>query len=139
ADGRAVAVNAKDPDGGEHRLPARGVVSGIGPRNTAKLVQGTEVEQAFADRVKGTQYTSMLAISFSTTEDILPDCPGMINFTDTQRLCSLGNLTAMCPDLAPPGRTLYDAYSVPRPSVGADYDEEAERRLLEEDLRKHLP
>lgn len=137
--GRAVAVTATGPDGASHRLPAMAVVSDVGPRNTARLVAGTEVESAFNARVAGTQPTSMLAISFSTTEDILPKCPGMINFTDTQRLCSLGNLTALCPDLAPPGRTLYDAYSVPRPSIGGEFDVEFERALLEEDLRRHLP
>jgi phytoene desaturase len=138
-DGRAVAVVAKDPDGKEVRLPAKAVISDIGPRGTAELVAGTEVGEAFAERVAGTAPTSMLAISFSTDTDILPKCPGMLNFTDTERLCSLGNLTAMCPDLAPPGRTLYDAYSVPRPSVGGEFDADAERELLEADLREHLP
>lgn len=138
-DGRAVAVVAKGPDGKEERLPAKAVVSDVGPRGTAALVAGTEVADAFAERVATTAPTSMLAISFSTDTDILPKCPGMLNFTDTERLCSLGNLTAMCPDLAPPGRTLYDAYSVPRPSVGGEFDADAERDLLEADLRKHLP
>jgi phytoene dehydrogenase-like protein len=138
--GRAVAVRATDPSGVEHRITADAVISDVGPRNTARLVKGTEVEQAFADRVAGTQPTSMIALSFSTDEDILPKVPGMINFTDTRRLCSLGNLTAVCPNLAPPGKHLYDAYSVPRPAVGhTDYDEEAERELLESDLREHVP
>ena len=122
-----------------HRLPALGVVSDIGPRNTARLLGRSEVASDFARRVEGTKPTSMLALAFSTTEDILPKAPGMVNFTDTNRLCSLGNLTAMCPELAPPGRTLYDAYSVPTPSIGGEFDEDHERRLLEEDLRKHVP
>lgn len=137
--GRATAVHVTDAEGVDRRLETDAFISGIGPRNTARLVEGTEVEDAFRDRVADTQPTSMLAISFSTTEDILPQCPGMLNFTDTRRLCSLGNLTALCPGLAPPGRTLYDAYSVPRPSVGADYDVEEERALLEQDLRDQLP
>lgn len=137
--GRAVAVVAEDPDRKEVRLPAKAVVSDVGPRGTAELVSGTEVADAFAERVATTAPTSMLAISFSTDTDILPKCPGMLNFTDTERLCSLGNLTAMCPDLAPPGRTLYDAYSVPRPSIGGEFDADAERELLEADLREHVP
>lgn len=140
AGGRAVAVRATGPDGEQHRLTTGAVISGIGPRNTARLVQGTEVEQAFAERVAGTQPTSMIALAFTTDEDILPRVPGMINFTDTVRLCSLGNLTAVCPNLAPEGKHLYDAYSVPRPAVGhVDYDEDAERELLDADLRKHVP
>jgi phytoene dehydrogenase-like protein len=138
-DGHAVAVHATDSGGHEHRLACAAVVSDVGPRNTARLVAGTEVEAAFAERVRTTAPTSMLALSFSTAVDILPKVPGMLNFTDTERLCSLGNLTAVCPELAPPGRHLYDAYAVPRPAVGADFDEDAERALLEADLRKHVP
>lgn len=137
-DGRAVAVRATAPDGEEHTLRTNAVISGIGPRNTARLVAGTSVEAEFAERVRTTAPTSMLSLSFSTPHDILPKVPGMINFTDTRRLCSLGNLTAACPDLAPPGRHLYDAYSVPRPAVGAEFDEEAERALLEQDLREQV-
>ena len=139
ADGRATAVARLTPTGVEHRLPVAAVVSDVGPRNTARLLEGTELEAQFAERVRGTQPTSMLAISFSTREDILPKVPGMINYTDTRRLCSLGNLTALCPELAPPGRTLYDAYAVPRPSVGGDFDEDYERSLLEADLHEHVP
>jgi phytoene dehydrogenase-like protein len=138
--GRAIAVRATDPSGIERRLTTDAVISDIGPRNTARLVVGTEVEHAFAERVRGTRPTSMIALSFSTDEDILPNVPGMLNFTDTQRLCSLGNLTAVCPDLAPPGKHLYDAYSVPRLAAGqVDYDDDVERELLEEDLRVHVP
>jgi phytoene dehydrogenase-like protein len=137
--GRATAVYASTVDGKTHRLPAAAVVSDIGPRNTARLLAQSEVSAAFNSRVKGTQPTSMLALAFSTTSEILPKSPGMLNFTDTKRLCSLGNLTALCPELAPPGRTLYDAYSVPRPSLGGEFDVDKERSLLEEDLRKHVP
>jgi phytoene dehydrogenase-like protein len=139
-DGRAVGVVVEDAAGAEEAISTNAVISDVGPRNTARLLAGTEVAEEFAERVAGTQPTSMIALSFWTDEDILPKVPGMINFTDTQRLCSLGNLTAVCPNLAPPGKHLYDAYSVPRPAVGHhDYDVEAERELLEEDLRKQVP
>lgn len=137
--GRATAVIAKDPDGAEHRLAARAVISDVGPVNTATLLAGTPLASEFTQRIKGTQSCSMLALAFSTCEEILPGCAGMMNFTDTQRLCSMGNMTALCPELAPPGRKLYDAYSVPRPSLGGEFDVEYERKLLEEDLRKFLP
>lgn len=138
-DGRATAVVAVDADGAERRLETAAVLSDIGPVNTARLVAGTPVAEQFAERVAGTQSCSMLAITFSTEEELLPGVKGMINFTDTQRLCSLGNMTALCPELAPEGRTMYDAYSVPRPSLGGDFDVDVERRLLEEDLTKFVP
>jgi len=138
ADGHAVAVQVEGPDGAAHRIPAAAVVSNIGPRNTAALLDGTEVADAFAARVADVQPTSMLALAFSSTEELIPH-PGIWAFTDTQRLCNLANLSATCPELAPPGRTLYEAYSCPRPSVGGQFDEDLERKLLEEDLRKLIP
>lgn len=137
-DGRAVAVHARTADGAEERYAADAVISGIGPRNTAKLMAGTRAEAAFAERVADVQTTSLLTLAFSAETEIVPH-PGIWAMTDTERLCNLANLTATCPDLAPPGRTLYEAYSAPRPSVGGNYDADAERALLEADLRKMIP
>lgn len=138
ADGRAVAVRAVDPEGAERRIEATAVVSNLGPRTTARLLAGTSLEDAFAERVAGVRTTSLLALAFSADEELVPH-PGIWAFTDTERLCNLVNLTATCPELAPPGRTLYEAYAAPRPSVGGEFDPEAERRLLEGDLRRLIP
>jgi phytoene dehydrogenase-like protein len=137
-DGRAVAVSATDPGGAEQRLTAGAVISNIGPRQTAGLLAGTELEAGFAERVRDVRTTSLLALAFSSAEEIVPH-PGIWAFTDTERLCNLANLTATCPELAPPGRKLYEAYSAPRPSIGGEFDAEAERELLEADLRKQIP
>ncbi len=134
---RAVAVRAKGPDG-EVRIEADAVVSNLGPRQTARLVEGPEVEAAFAERAAPVQTTALLALAFSTEEEVVKH-PGIWNFTDTERLCNLANLTATCPELAPPGRKLYEAYSAPRPSIGGEFDEAAERELLEADLRAQIP
>jgi phytoene desaturase len=137
-DGRAVAVHATGAEGSSVRYEASGVVSNVGPRNTAALLAGTSAEEAFAERVRDVQTTSMLALAFSSDHEIVPH-PGIWAFTDTERLCNLANLAATCPELAPPGRTLYEAYSAPRPSVGGEYDADAERALLEADLTKMIP
>jgi phytoene dehydrogenase-like protein len=136
--GEAVAVLATDPDGVAHRLPAAAVVSNVGPINTARLLEGGPVASAFAERIRGVRTTSLLALAFTSHEELIPH-PGIWVFTDTQRLCNLANLSATCPELAPAGRTLYEAYSAPRPSVGGQYDAGAERGLLEADLRRVIP
>jgi phytoene dehydrogenase-like protein len=136
--GRATAVWAKTADGVERRFEADAVISNVGPRNTAGLAVGSTAEAALAERVKGVQTTSLLTLAFSAEEEIVPH-PGIWAFTDTERLCNLANLGATCPELAPPGRSLYEAYSAPRPSVGGEYDADAERLLLEADLRKVIP
>lgn len=136
--GRAVAVRVTGPAGETRSLRAPAFVSNLGPRQTAALLADTELGDAFAERARPVQTTSLLALAFSTTEEIVPH-PGIWAFTDTERLCNLANLTATCPGLAPPGRKLYEAYSAPRPSIGGDYDTERERELLEADLRKQVP
>jgi phytoene desaturase len=122
---------------GHERLTSDAIVSNAGPRATAALVEGPSA-QGFADRVRSVRSTSLLALAFSTTESVVPH-PGIWAFTDTRRLCNLANLSATCPELAPPGRTLYEAYSAPRPSVGGAFDEATERTLLESDLRDVVP
>jgi phytoene dehydrogenase-like protein len=138
ADGRAAAVLARTADRVEHRFEADAVISNVGPRNTARLAAGTPLEDELARRVAGVQTTSLLTLAFSAEEEIIPH-PGIWAFTDTERLCNMANLGATCPELAPEGRSLYEAYSAPRPSVGGAYDADAERKLLEGDLRKLIP
>jgi phytoene desaturase len=137
-DGLATGVRAAGPNGVEVTIPARAVVSNVGPRNTATLVAGTAVEAAFRERVADTESTSMMVIAFATDSEELGH-PGILNFTDTKRVCSIANLGTCCPELAPPGRNLYEAYACPRPAVGNDFDLEAERALMEEDMRKIYP
>ena len=135
---RAVAVHVRHPNGRDERLPTAAVVSNTGPRATAELFANSPLGEAFARRVSDVQPTSMLALAFSTRGETIPH-PGIWAFTDTERLCNLANLSATCPELAPPGRSLYEAYSVPRPSVGGTYDVDAERSVLERDLRRMVP
>jgi phytoene desaturase len=137
-DGSVAAVHATGPGRQERRIEVAGAVSNLGPRNTAKLLAGSAAEAAFADRAAGVATTSLLTLAFSSDREVVPH-PGIWVFTDTERLCNLANLSATCPDLAPPGRTLYEAYSAPRPSVGSEFDVDAERRLLEADLARRVP
>jgi phytoene desaturase len=50
----------------------------------------------------------------------------------------MANLTATCPELAPPGWHLYVAYAVPIPALG-DFDSEAEVELALADLHEQFP
>ncbi|MGB9182701.1 MAG: FAD-dependent oxidoreductase [Solirubrobacteraceae bacterium] len=138
AEGQADAVLARGPGGQAEWLPTRAVISNAGPRATARLFAETPAADDFARRVSDVAPSSMLALAFSTQEPVV-EPPGIWAFTDTQRMCNLANLTATCPELAPEGRSLYEAYSVPRPSVGGNFDVEQERKLLEQDLLKFVP
>jgi phytoene desaturase len=137
-DGAAVAVHTAAADG-SRRFAADVIISNAGPRGTAGLLSDSPFAADFAARVRDVRPTAMLTLSFSTTTEALPKCPGMMEYADTERLCTLGNLTALCPDLAPAGHTLYEAMSVPRPGIGASFDTDHEWALLEADLRREMP
>ena len=64
--------------------------------------------------------------------------PGLLLFADTERICNMGNLTTMGPELAPEGWHLAVVYAVPRPAVG-DFDSEREVELSLQELRDQLP
>jgi len=134
ADGIAVAVHATGPDGVSHRIACKAVISNIGPVFTAKLLENSPFADEFADRVCGLDFTSIIAMAVSSDKELLPTTPGFLNMADTERLCSFVNLTHTCPELAPEGKKLYTAYSVPRPSIGGDFDEQYELDLMKKDL-----
>ena len=66
------------------------------------------------------------------------DAPGIVTFGVTRRMCNMANLTATCPELAPPGWNLYVAYGVPIPAVGG-FDEAIEVDATFADLRDEIP
>ena len=136
-DGQATALDIVQ-NGVPRRVEARTVISNIGPRATVAL-PGAE---AF-----GTEYITMantvprptanIVINFATQKRLV-DAPGLITFGKTRRLCNMGELTATCPELAPPGWHQYVAYGVPRPAMG-DFDEEREIEASLQDLRDQFP
>jgi phytoene dehydrogenase-like protein len=80
--------------------------------------------------------TANIVVNIASDEPLM-EAPGIITFGITRRLCNMANLTATCPELAPPGQHLYVAYGVPRPAVGA-FDEEAEVEATLDDLRDNF-
>src|SRR5690606_3043760 len=78
-----------------------------------------------------------IVINFATQKRLV-DAPGLLTFGKTRRLCNMGELTATCPELAPPGWHLYVAYAVPKPAIG-DFDEEKEIEASLQDLRDLFP
>jgi phytoene desaturase len=83
------------------------------------------------------QPAANIVINFATRERLL-DVPGLITFGKTRRLCNMGELTATCPELAPPGWYQYVAYAVPRPAIG-DFDDKVEIEESLADLRDIFP
>ena len=139
-DGQQVsAVRATGPEGAEVRIPTRAVISNAGPVNTARMLAGCPLGEQFARRVAGVKWASITNFGVVSDVELVPKAPGMIGFVGAgPRLHICGNMSAVCPELAPPGKYLYHFYSVPSPSLGHTIDPELEYRLLDEDLRRQF-
>jgi phytoene dehydrogenase-like protein len=119
-------------DGSE--LHPRVVISNAGPEATVALCGREHFDETYLERMdRDLHATANIVVNVASDEPLF-DAPGIITFGITRRLCNMANLTATCPELAPPGRHLYVAYGVPKPAVG-QFDERAEVDATLDDLR----
>jgi phytoene desaturase len=136
--GRVVSIDV-DHEGVKKRVEAEAFISNIGPAATAALPGAAEA--LGADYVEKTRRelkpAANIVINFATRQRLL-DVPGLVTFGRTRRLCNMGELTATCPEIAPPGWYQYVAYAVPRPAIG-DFDEKSEIEESLQDLREIFP
>ena len=125
-------------DGVTHRIDARCVISNIGPAAMVELPGAQAFGDAYIAQARTTlKPAANIVINFATRQRLI-DAPGLITFGRTRRLCNMGELTATCPELAPPGWFQYVAYAVPRPAIG-DFDDAAEVEASLQDLRDEFP
>lgn len=136
-DGRVTALDIVR-NGVTQRVETGVVISNIGPSATVAL-PGAEAFGADYVAQARTQPrpAANIVVNFATQKRLL-DVPGLITFGKTRRLCNMGELTATCPELAPPGWYMYVAYAVPRPAIG-DFDEKVEIEESLQDLRDLFP
>jgi len=136
-DGRVTAVEV-ERNGERIWVSASTVISNIGPRATAALSGADMLAGDYAAQAANTlRPASNIVLNFATRERLI-DAPGLVTFGRTRRLCNMGEMTATCPEMAPPGWHLYVAYAVPRPALGA-FDEQSEIEASLQDLRDLFP
>lgn len=121
-----------EADGVETTVSARTVISDAGVSATIALAgeaaMGTDYVATAAQTIRP---TTMFNIYLATQKRVL-ETGALITLGNTKSLCLLGELTATCPELAPPGWYLHVAYSVPRDSAAPlDADAEIARALAE--------
>jgi phytoene dehydrogenase-like protein len=114
------------------------VISDIGPVATIGLCGKDALDQDYVESIRKLSRPAANIVIHVASREPLIDVPGLLVFTNTERICNMGNLTATCPELAPDGWHLSIVYAVPRPAIG-DFDEEREVELSLEELRKELP
>ncbi len=136
-DGRVTGLDVA-LDGVTRRIHARTVISNIGPTATVALPGGAAFGAEYIALARtALRPAANIVINFATQQRLV-DVPGLLTFGKTRRLCNMGELTATCPELAPPGWYMYVAYAVPKPAIG-DFDEATEIEASLQDLRDAFP
>jgi phytoene dehydrogenase-like protein len=135
--GRATGATIRR-DGQDVEITCGAVVSNVGPVATIALVGEAAVGEEYVAQIRRLARPTANFIIHVASDEPLLDTPGLIVFSDTERVCNAGNMTATCPELAPPGKHLTVVYAVPRPAVGA-FDADAELRLALEELEREMP
>jgi phytoene dehydrogenase-like protein len=125
-------------EGSEVEVRCDAVVSNIGPVATIDLCGAEALPAAYVDQIRDTARPAANIIIHVASREPLLDAPGLVLFSETERVCNAGTLTVTCPELAPEGWHLTVVYAVPRPAVG-DFDSEAELAASLEELRALLP
>ena len=125
-------------EGQEVGVRCSAVISDVGPVATIGLCGEGALDADYVAKIgRLSRPTANIVIHVASREPLV-DVPGLLVFTNTERVCNMGNLTATCPELAPDGWHLSIVYAVPRPAVG-DFDEAREVELALEELRGELP
>jgi phytoene dehydrogenase-like protein len=135
-DGRVEGVTVVR-DGRHIRVDTDLVISNAGPKATVALTGEVTFPSAYVEKVRtGLKPAANIVINIASREPLIAH-PGIVTFGKTRRLCNMANLTATCPELAPPGWHLYVAYAVPVPALG-NFDSDAEVELALMDLREQF-
>ena len=114
------------------------IISNAGTKATVALGGAAAFPSDYVERVRNElRPAANIVINIASQQPLLSH-PGIVTFGKTRRLCNMANLTATCPELAPPGWHHYVAYAVPIPALG-DFDSDAEVELALADLREQLP
>lgn len=124
--------------GEETDVTCGAAISNIGPVATIDLLGEEVLGAEYVAQIRRLSRPTANFIIHVASDEPLLDCPGLILFSGTERVCNAGNMTATCPELAPKGKHLTVVYAVPRPAVG-EFDEETELRLSLEELHRELP
>ncbi len=137
--GLVTGVVAQQDSGEEVQVSARAVISNAGPRKTVELVGAENLELGYLKFVREMGPPASQAwIWFTSEKPLLDEATPLCSVTDARRLNGIMEVTAWCPELAPPGKRLFVAGASPASSMlPGDYVKETE--MCVQDLKDIFP
>ena len=124
-------------EGEEVDVRARAVVSNAGPRRTVELAGSENFDKGYLREVKERLKPGSHILLYVTMPSDQP-LPARLYLTDTRRLFAIRCMTALCPELAPPGKHLIFASGLPSSSL-PPINFKLETELCLQDLRESIP
>jgi len=124
-------------EGEEVEIRAGAVVSNAGPRRTVDLAESENFDRGYLREIKERLRPASHILLFIAMPGDQP-LPARLYLTDTRRLFAIRSMTALCPELAPPGKQLIFASALPAsslPPINFKYEIE----LCLEDLKESIP
>jgi len=127
-----------EKEGKELEITAKVVISDTGPKATVTLAGDENFEKGYLrelrERVSPVSFIGIAAAS----DRPLIEYPGALIMTEARRAVTMSCSTLTSPELAPPGKHLFMAYSIPGSSF-LPVRPEKEIELMIQDLRDNVP
>ena len=127
-----------EKDGASETIATKAVISNAGVTATIALAGEDALGGDYVSRANRTIRPAAIYNYYLGLQKSVVEIPGLITFANTERLCTLGELTQTCPEMAPEGWSLYVAYSVPKDNF-ADFDDQTEIDAALAELRAEYP
>ena len=129
---------ALESNGQETTVAARTVISDVGVTATIGLAGEEAMGSDYVALAAQTIRPTTMFNFYLASQTAILETSALITLGNTESLCLVGDLTATCPELAPPGWRLYVAYSVPKNS-SEPLDPQAEIETALAELRREYP
>ena len=127
-------------EGEEIEITAQAVISNAAPWRTVELVGSEFISPGYLKDVAAVQGTPMICFHMATDRQLpMLEGSGCLSLVEeSRRLFLIVDYTTICPEMAPKGKHILEAASVPA-SIQPPYDFKKEVALTLQDLRNSIP
>jgi phytoene dehydrogenase-like protein len=134
----ARGIMVDNPGAGEMEIPAKVVISDVGPHGTVELAGSQSFEKGYLKEVKERVRPLAYMCLEIASEKPLVDFRGVMVVPEGRRQMTMMTTTLVYPEYAPPGKHLLQAWAAPESSF-LPMDTKKELDLMVQDVREAIP